>query len=59
MNNNQKELTATIARWESRYDFLTTEIDELNQLLIRCGFPEGIKTLKETAEELLYQEQEI
>lgn len=43
----------TIAAMESRIDHLETELSYLNALLINCGFPEGIVTLKQTAEELL------
>jgi hypothetical protein len=32
---------------------LETEIAYLNDLLVRCGFPEGTLTLKAAAEELL------
>ena len=42
-----------LARLESMLDHYETERDELNQLLIQCGFEEGIKTLKMTARELL------
>ena len=42
-----------IAILESHIDHLETELSYLNDLLIRCGFPEGIATLKMTAEELL------
>ncbi len=42
-----------IAFLESRIDFLETELSYLNNLLIRCGFPEGIETLKSSAEELI------
>jgi hypothetical protein len=45
----------TIARLESRIDMLETEITYLNRLLVDCGFPEGITTLKETALELLQE----
>jgi hypothetical protein len=38
---------------ESRIDHLETELSYLDHLLIRCGFPEGIATLKMTAQELL------
>jgi hypothetical protein len=43
----------TLAAMESRIDHLETELAYLHTLLIDCGFPEGIITLKETAEELL------
>ncbi|MEN9654485.1 MAG: hypothetical protein RL235_597 [Chlamydiota bacterium] len=46
---NQHELAVL----ESRLDHLETEISFLNKILVECGFPEGIKTLKETAQELL------
>ena len=42
-----------IATLESQVDYLETELSYLNDLLIRCGFPEGVTTLKATAEELL------
>ena len=44
-----------IASLESQVDYLETELSYLNDLLIRCGFPEGIITLKATAEELLQE----
>lgn len=49
----QKSSTSLMAAMESRIDHLETELSYLNTLLISCGFPEGITTLKETAEELL------
>ncbi len=48
MNNNNK-----MAFLESRIDFLETELSYLNNLLIECGFSEGIATLKSSAEELI------
>lgn len=48
MENNKK-----IALLESQNDMLETELSYLDNLLIDCGFPEGIKTLKETALELI------
>jgi len=42
-----------LARLQSRLDFYETEIENLNQVLLDCGFSEGIKTLKETAFEML------
>jgi hypothetical protein len=32
---------------------LESELSYIDQLLLKCGFPEGIKTLKKTVEELL------
>ncbi len=49
----KKNSHSIIAAMESRIDHLETELSYLNTLLINCGFPEGIATLKETAEELL------
>ena len=55
MDNNLKEeaLKARIAKLESQVDHLEAELTYLDGLLIEVGFPEGITTLKETAEELL------
>jgi|GEM_PF-2461502 hypothetical protein len=47
-----------VAVLESRIDHLETELDQLNILLQRVGFPEGIITLKQTAEEILQEDQE-
>ncbi len=52
-NYNNKPLFGKIALLESQLDQLETEFSNLQTLLIQCGFPEGIKTLKETAIELL------
>lgn len=45
-----------LAVMESRIDHLETEISYLNSLLIECGFPEGIDTLKLTIQELREEE---
>ena len=50
MNNN---LLKKIAKLESKVDHFETEFDYLNKILKECGFPEGIKTLKHTALELI------
>lgn len=42
-----------VAVLESRVDLLETELFQLDLLLKQVGFPEGIVTLKETAEEIL------
>ncbi|HSX13786.1 MAG TPA: hypothetical protein VLE96_05140 [Chlamydiales bacterium] len=42
-----------VAALESKVDHLETELSYIHGLLIQCGFPEGIKTLKETAEEVI------
>jgi len=45
-----------IAALESKIDMLETELDYLNKILVECGFPEGIKTLKMTVVELLEED---
>lgn len=42
----------TIASLESRVDHLETEISYLDSLLTKCGFPDGIASLKVAALEL-------
>ena len=46
-----------IATLESRVDYLETELSYLNKILIQCGFPEGIATLKESVMEMLQEKQ--
>lgn len=48
MDSNKK-----IASLESLVDYLKTELSYLNQMLVDCGFVEGITTLKMAAEEML------
>ena len=50
---NNKELNGKIAILETHVDILESELTYLNRLLVNCGFPEGIQTLKRTVEELL------
>ena len=50
---NIEELQKRIAWLESRLDQSESELAHLNQLLVDCGFPEGLKTLKLTIEDLL------
>ena len=45
-----------IAALETKIDMLETELDYLGQILVKCGFPEGIKTLKMTVEEMLEED---
>ena len=56
MDNNVNQLQARVASLESRNDMLETELMYLNEMLVRCGFSEGVKTLKETVVELLAEE---
>jgi len=51
-------LQTRVAFLESQVDLLETELLTLNDLLVRCGFPEGITTLKATVTELLGMESE-
>jgi hypothetical protein len=48
--------TNTIAALESRIDYLETELSYLNKILVKCGFSEGITTLKMTVEEMLMEQ---
>ncbi len=48
-NKKQQKL----ARLESLLDYYQTELDQLQDLLVRCGFTDGIATLKESAKALL------
>ncbi|MCB1116434.1 MAG: hypothetical protein KDK71_08195 [Chlamydiia bacterium] len=52
-NLNEEALKARVAKLESQVDHLATELTYLDGLLKDVGFPEGIVTLKATAEELL------
>ena len=53
MKGNTQDLYRKIASLESMVDVLETELTTLNELLVTTGFPDGIKTLKETALELI------
>ena len=55
--NKEKELLATVAGLESKVDHLEAELLYMDDLLLRCGFPEGLNTLKEAVEEMLAEEQ--
>lgn len=48
MDTNKK-----LAALESLVDYLKTEISYLNEILVECGFSEGITTLKTAIEEFL------
>ncbi len=56
MDNNLNELKARVASLESHVDLLEAELSYLNAMLVRCGFSDGITTLKETVEEILAEE---
>ena len=50
---NITEASRKIAWLESRLDQAESELVHLNQLLVDCGFPEGINTLKQTITDLM------
>ena len=54
-NLNKDDLVRVISKQESKIDLLETELTYLNGLLVNVGFPEGIATLKASAEELLQE----
>lgn len=47
------DLNKKVATLESLVDHLKTEIINLNQILIDCGFTDGITTLKQAVEDFL------
>jgi prefoldin subunit 5 len=56
MDNTLRQLNGKVAVLESKIDMLESELMYLNDMLIRCGFSEGITTLKETVQELLAED---
>ena len=52
-HNNNVDLRKNISYLETKVDILETELTNLDELLVETGFPQGIKTLKETAIELI------
>ncbi len=53
---DNKNLNARVAYLESKVDMLETELGYLNEILMQCGFPEGIATLKMTVEDMLQED---
>lgn len=51
--NNNIDLHKKVSYLETRLDILETEFANLDELLVRTGFPKGVETLKETALELI------
>jgi hypothetical protein len=47
------EINKKIATLESLVDHLKTELSYLNQILVECGFTEGVITLKHAVEEMI------
>ncbi|HLY70507.1 MAG TPA: hypothetical protein VKR53_12315 [Puia sp.] len=56
MDNTINQLKGRIAALESQVDLLEAELSHLQEMLIRCGFSDGIQTLKATVEEYLAEE---
>ncbi|MCH9611673.1 MAG: hypothetical protein S4CHLAM102_01430 [Chlamydiia bacterium] len=50
---HQELLESKIAALETQVDHMASELSHLDAMLIECGFPGGISTLKETVEELV------
>ncbi len=53
---NVNILLTEVAILETKMDHMQTEMDLLDQLLIKCGFPDGIASLKLAAAALLQDE---
>ncbi|HEY2811328.1 MAG TPA: hypothetical protein VGJ00_08080 [Rhabdochlamydiaceae bacterium] len=56
MEDTINQLRARVAALESQVDLLEAEQVHLQEMLVHCGFPEGIRTLKATIEEYLEEE---
>lgn len=59
MDNTLHQLKSRVASLESKVDMLESELMYLNDMLVRCGFPEGVTTLKETVQELLAEDSQL
>lgn len=55
MDKTDHQLRARLAKLESQVDQLETEYTHINEMLIRCGFLEGISTLRFAMEEILVE----
>lgn len=53
MSKDVTALNGKIAYLETQVDMLESELSYLNILLMKCGFPQGVNSLKNTVEELL------
>ena len=56
---DNKELQKKVARLESRLYQVESERSHLNTLLIDCGFPQGIQSLKATIEDLMAEADDL
>ncbi len=50
------KLLSQKAALESKLDLIEAESTYLHQLLVKCGFPKGIESLKVAAHEILSEE---
>ncbi len=55
---SDQELRRRIAKSESIHDQLVTELEALDRLLKATGFPEGVSSVREVAEEMLIDDVE-
>lgn len=53
---DNKAVFNKVAELETKCDHLETELSHLNELLHRCGFPEGTRSLINSIENLLQEE---
>lgn len=47
------ELQKKIARLESLNDFISTELDQIDIMMRKIGFSNGLQTVKSTANEII------
>lgn len=57
MEKTREELIRRISELESINDQLLTEVRNLDELLRKVGFEDGLKTLKFAAKELMEEEE--
>lgn len=57
--NNKEDLIRKVALLESRLDQAESELSHLNLLLVKCGFTNGVQTLKATIQDLLEESGKI
>ncbi|MCB1111421.1 MAG: hypothetical protein H7A37_01365 [Chlamydiales bacterium] len=57
MDNKNQPLEKKIAQLEFEQDQLITELSYVDQLLRSVGFPQGLESVKETAKEMLNEQQ--
>jgi hypothetical protein len=59
MDQTTQELSAKVGVLETQVDVLETELCYLHEILMRCGFPHGIYTLKATVEDMLSKQEPL